>query len=202
MRMSKFDKGALFLGLAFLLFAILVVFVWVPLDTESGLLQKVRRRWLIGDALAPSVAGLMIAVGACAQIFEGVTGAQRRQCAGQHIPTPAGGLTSANLGFALCALLVLLASFQIMRWFGPAAVALLGEQFGIEASYRALRDTVPWKYLGYVAGGFVLILASVVAVERRLSLRALLLAILAPLVIAMLYDLPFDDLLLPPNGDL
>ena len=38
-------------------------------------------------------------------------------------------------------------------------------------------------------------------VEQRITWRALWVALAAVIGIIVLYDLPFDDVLLPPNGD-
>lgn len=186
--MRSVNKGELILGLAFLVFALIVLFVWIPLDTDTGLIEKVRRRLVIGDALAPSVAAVAIALGALLLVLAAFRPGNASEVA----------LSWGNLGFLGATLGLISVSFLLMRWLGPLAVALAGDG----TSYRALRDTLPWKYLGYEVGGFVLILASVVGVERRLRWRSIWLALIAPLVIAMIYDLPFDDLLLPPNGDL
>ena len=51
------------LGLIFLAFALLVATVWIPLDTETGLIEKVRRQTNIGDALAPTVAACFVGIG-------------------------------------------------------------------------------------------------------------------------------------------
>ena len=85
-----------------------------------------------------------------------------------------------------------------MRWTGPAAVALFGPE-GV--GYRALRDTVPWKLIGFLCGGTVMILGPIVLVERRLRWQAVAVAVVATVAMIVIYDLPFDDLLLPPNGD-
>jgi len=59
----------------------------------------------------------------------------------------------------------------------------------------------PWKYLGYLLGGTLLIAGVVAWIERGVRWRSVVLAFGVVLALAMLYDLPFDDLLLPPNGD-
>ena len=51
------------LGLLCIGFSLLLLLVWVPLDTDTGLIEKVRRHTAIGDALAPSIAGLFILCG-------------------------------------------------------------------------------------------------------------------------------------------
>ena len=64
-----------------------------------------------------------------------------------------------------------------MIWTGPLAVAL----FGVDDSYRNLRDTAPWKYLGFILGGVGLVAALISLVEHRVTLRAALLGTSATL---------------------
>ena len=59
--MSSHSRSNLITGLIFLAFAALVAFVWVPLDVETGLVEKVRRRIMIGDSLAPTLAAFLLA---------------------------------------------------------------------------------------------------------------------------------------------
>jgi hypothetical protein len=61
------------LGLVAVVSATAIVFVWVPLDTGSGYLLKVRRSVSIGDALGPTVAGLVILMGGLLTVFESKT---------------------------------------------------------------------------------------------------------------------------------
>lgn len=88
------------------------------------------------------------------------------------------------------------ASFAVMRWLGLIAAAALTEN-----GYRPLRDTAPWKYVGFFFGDTLLVAALIGLVERRVSWRAILVGAGAAVVLIVVYDLPFDDLLLPPNGD-
>ena len=67
--------------------------------------------------------------------------------------------------------------------------------------YRLLRDTAPWKYLGFVVGGTFMIFTLMSLADGRLRLMRLAMALLVTVIMALLYDLPFDDLQLPPNGD-
>ena len=64
-----------------------------------------------------------------------------------------------------------------------------------------MRDTAPWKYIGFILGGVVLIAGLIALVEGRVSLRGVVLGLMATFALIVVYDLPFDDLLLPPNGD-
>ena len=183
----KLNRDSL-LGLLCIAFALLLIAVWVPLDTETGIIEKVRRHLALGDALAPTVAGLFILVGGL-------------MLALQAAPDSAKAITSRNLAFLARLLVLLIASTVLMRWSGPLAVTASNALTGGDLSYRLLRDTVPWKYIGFVLGGMTLVAGLVTLVEQRLTWRTLAIALAAVLVLIALYDLPFDDLLLPPNGD-
>ena len=106
------------------------------------------------------------------------------------------GLRLANLGYLAALGLCLLVSMALMRWAGPALVEAI-----TDTEYRPLRDTAPWKYVGFVMGGTTMILSLIVLVERRLRWSRVLIALAVTLFLAAFYDLPFEDLLLPPNGD-
>ena len=174
--MRSFSKE-IWLGVFFLGFGLLTLFVWIPQDTDSGLLTKVRRTTLIGDALAPSIAALLLSLSALWLIISSL-----------------GGETKSEKNDWLPALkisAILIISVLLMRWTGP---------FLIE-EYRSLRDTLPWKYVGYLLGGSFMIFGLISLVEKRMSSSYLLLAIVITAIIGLIYDLPFEDLLLPPNGD-
>ncbi|MEM1151512.1 MAG: hypothetical protein AAGI03_13285 [Pseudomonadota bacterium] len=178
------SRANLYLGLGALLLALFAIFVWVPLDTDTGLLETVRRRTTIGDALAPTIALSVIALGGLLLLFE------------KRAPDqPA--LSPAHLSYAGGFLALLLVAVFAMRWSGPLAAGLLSDV----PDYRLLRDTAPWKWIGFAAGGVILVTGSISLIERRLSLRALLVGLGIVLALIAIFDLPFDDLLLPPNGD-
>lgn len=168
------------LALFFLAFGLVLVFVWAPLDTGSGIVETVRRRLIIGDALGPSVAGAIILLGAILVWAR-----------------PAGGGTFTRLNVLWMIYLggLLALSLVVMRYAGPV-VAL-----ATESGYRPLRATPPWNYIGFVIGGTVLIGGLTGLAAKRLSLADFAIGFAAALAIAVLYDLPFDDLILPPNGD-
>lgn len=168
------------LALFFLAAALLVIFLWVPMDTGSGLVEKVRRKFVIGDALGPTVAGAIIALGAGLIWVRPATGAS---------------LNRANIRWIAALLVLFGVSLAAMRYTGPVVAA------GMEGGYRPLRATPPWNYLGFVLGGTVLIGALTGISTRRWSIRDFIVGFIASMIIALLYDLPFDDLILPPNGD-
>ena len=67
--------------------------------------------------------------------------------------------------------------------------------------YRSLIDTAPWNYTGFVLGGALMIFGFISIARHRMEWRDLGIALGAAIFIALLYDVPFDNLYLPPNGD-
>ena len=174
--------GDKWLGLIAIIFALVLVLVWVPLDTETGLIEKVRRQVTLGDGLGPTVAGVVILLGGVLTFFNS-------DALGQT-------LDAGNLKWLGWLLASIACGLVLMRYSGPLITGLLTDQ-----SYRALRATPPWNYIGYIIGGMVLVAALITLVGGKLRPGAVLVGLLASLIIALLYDLPFDDLQLPPNGD-
>ncbi len=171
------------LGLSCILFALVVAFVWIPLDTDTWLVEKARGRFTVGDSLAPTLAALFISISGLMLLREQRDGNERPSL--------------ENLRFIAAMIVIGTVAIVVMRWAGPATVTLLasGEE------YRLLRDTVPWKYIGFALGGGILVFAMIVFTEQRISLRAAIISALAVTGIILLYDVPFEDILLPPNGD-
>ena len=168
------------LTLFFCIFALLVIFVWVPLDTGTGLVEKVRRQLVIGDALAPTLSGIVIFLGALLTL-----------------PNSSSNefLSRRNWLWMLSLFFVFFVSIVLMRYSGPLMTSW------VDIDYRPLRATPPWHYIGFLVGGSLMIGGLTSLVARRLSLRNFLIGFVSSLIIALLYDIPFDDLVLPPNGD-
>ncbi len=183
--MTKHPRHNLILGLVFLAFAMFVAFVWVPLDTETGLIEKVRRQSNIGDALAPTLAAFFVGLGGVLLLLF-----ERKD---PHQPA----LSKANLKFICVQIGVLVFGFLIMLYAGPLAVFL----FQGDVEYRLLRDSVPWKYIGYFLGGTFIVAGLISQVEGRVSIRSVIIGVCVVVLLIAIYDLPFEDLLLPPNGD-
>lgn len=168
------------LGLLAVGFGLVTVFVWTPLDTVTGLVEHVRGRSALGDALAPTIAGTIITAA-------GLWLAAK--------PSDGARISGANFGWLGMLALVVTGGLLAMRWTGPA-IALLAD-----SDYRLLRGTAPWKYIGFVLGGAGLVLGLMMLVERRFVWSRLLIALGLALALALGCDLVFEDLLLPPNGD-
>jgi hypothetical protein len=188
------DRWSLGTGLFFLLLAAVTLAVWIPRDIETGIVEVFRRSRTIGDALAPVIAASGVAVMSLVLI----AGSLSRT---ESLPATSGRLTAENLRFVGILVAVLVVSLAVMFWTGPLLVKL-ANSFGLTpGSYRELRGTAPWKYTGYLCGGTLLIFCLVSFIEARLRWLTLAIAVAITLTLALLYDLPFDSLLLPPNGD-
>ncbi|MEL7165372.1 MAG: hypothetical protein AAGL96_07835 [Pseudomonadota bacterium] len=169
------------LALLFLTFALVLILIWVPLDTGTGLVEKVRRNLVVGDALGPTVAGAVIAVGAAMLLLK---------------PGHGAALNRQNAVWLMRLLGLFAASLLVMRYAGPIALAWT------DSGYRPLRATPPWNYIGFLLGGTLLVGGLTGITLGRWSARDFAIGFAAALVIALIYDLPFDDLILPPNGDM
>ncbi|MEM7188695.1 MAG: hypothetical protein AAF439_03710 [Pseudomonadota bacterium] len=168
------------LGLVALALGLFIALYWASADSETGIIEKLRGRSSIGDAMAPTVAAVLLSFAGLWLVIIGQSGSFNRR----------------NATYLGVVLVILFCSLGVMRWGGPALVELL-----IGTEYRPQRDTVPWKYFGFVLGGTALITALIYMVERELRPSRILIAFGVTAVLAFLYDVPFDDLLLPPNGD-
>lgn len=170
------------LGALAVTFGLVLIFVWVPLDSATGIAEPRRGKYVIGDGLAPTVAGVFFVVPGLLMIFgprpENAPRLERRDWR-----FLAGLLALAALGILL------------MRYAGPLIAA------GIDGGYRPLRATAPWKFIGFLLGGAWFVGATISLVEGRVTWRAVVIGVAAAAIIAFLYDVPFEDLLLPPNGD-
>lgn len=185
------DPWGLGLAGAFAVFAATTLGLWIPGDVESGIVETFRRRTTIGDAMAPTAAAVGMLAAALALGCAAVLRPQRA----------ADPLDRNSLLFVACMAAVIGAGLVLMVHTGPLAVEAVNALGGGIGSYRELRDTFPYKFLGYVLGGSVMVAGMIAVIEQRLSAAPLVAAALATLALAVLYDVPFDDLLLPPNGD-
>lgn len=176
---------------AFAVLALVTLGAWIPSDIESGIVETHRRRTAVGDAMAPTAAAAGMLVSA---VLLGCLEFLRPRAKSTMLDRSTAAFV-ARMAVPVCAGLIL------MVHTGPLAVDAVNALGGDVGSYRVLRDTAPWKYLGYLVGGPVMIGGAIAVVERRFSKTAAATAVGATVLLMLLYDLPFDDLLLPPNGD-
>jgi hypothetical protein len=167
-------------------FALLTLLVWIPKDIDTGVIDEWRRSVRIGDAMLPTFAAVVI-LGA--SIMVGL-----RAMFGKS----AGAPRTMSLAFIGMVVAIFALSLTVMWVAGPALVELW---FGGDVPYRTLLDTAPWNYTGFVLGGTLMIFGFTALAWHRLTWRDLAIALGATIVMALLYDVPFDNLYLPPNGD-
>lgn len=187
----RIDPWSLGIAAVVAAFALLTLGLWIPADVESGVVETFRRRTVIGDAMAPTVVAIAMIVAAALLAVSAVLGPRRDEAA----PDRQSVLFVARIA-AVIAL-----GLGLMSYTGPLTVDAINALGGAIGSYRELRDTIPYKYLGYLIGGAVTVGGAIAVVEQRLTRGAVVAGVLAAVALAVLYDLPFDDLLLPPNGD-
>lgn len=190
MRPTRLNSD-LTLGVICVVFAIVAIFLWIPNDSGSGIVEKVRGRLSIGDALAPTVAATILLLSAAALCIE------------SRFKKAVHTFNHESFRFLGYLFLTIFFSIALMTWTGTFALAVANLFTGESrfAEYRLLRDTVPWKYFGFLVGGTFLITALISIIENRRTFKALAIGICVTTVLMLLYDLPFEDLLLPPNGD-
>ena len=187
--MSAQSRSKLYLGLICVVVALVLIFIWIPLDTKTGIVEQSRGKFIIGDALAPTVAaGFVLLGGLVLSVFERSADAQP-------------DLRKDQITFVAMLSAVVIVSIGIMRFAGPAAAEFTNMFRNEPIEYRLLRATPGWKHIGFILGGVTMVSGIVAIVEHRLSSRAVLTGIVAVLVLIAVFDLPFEDLLLPPNGD-
>ena len=187
----RIDPWTLGIAAVVAAFALLTLGVWIPADVESGVVETFRRRTVIGDAMAPTAVAIGMVVAAALLVASAFLKPRREAAA----------LDRQSLAFVTRFAAAIAVGLALMSHTGPLVVDAIGAIAGAVGSYRELRDTVPYKYLGYLLGGTAMVAGAIAVVEQRFTRSAALAAVLATLILIVLYDLPFDDLLLPPNGD-
>lgn len=168
----------------------LALWVWIPNDITSGVIETFRRQTFIGDALMPSIAMAVVVI--CALVMLIQLSLKKRDAALEA----SSELDSRSLVFLLVVMGLITVSLLMIFWAGAFVVEWFGED-----SYRSLRDTAPWKYIGFSLGGLVMIWGLISLVEGCFKLSRLLVSVIAVAALILLFDVPFDNVLLPPNGD-
>lgn len=182
--------GAVVFGLA-----LLALLVWFPNDIKGGFVETNHAGKLEpGDAFFPVLLTVAILLLSGCQVLVALL-ARRRASAS------AGRLTRANLVFLILFHVIVVAGLALMFWLGPIVVALANALSGSELTYRQLVDTAPYKYVGYLAGAFVITTGLIAWAEGRLR-RSAVLTVLAVLAVSVLvFDVLLTNVQLPPNAD-
>ena len=96
---------------------------------------------------------------------------------------------------------VIALSLIVMFWAGPLALALFGPLGDEPVTYRQVRSLFPWKYIGFALGAFTLVFGLTSLIEGRIRWVRVFSSFLVVLALILIFDVPFDTILLPPNGD-
>ena len=164
MQLSRDQKT----GAIFILMAILLVFVWIPSTSTPAILKKSAARSASAIHWRPPLPGPSFLIGGLGLLVFGGNSGEA------EAPTDLLALRFAAILFG-----VYFVSFLVMLVVGPAAVWLANLFTGSEQEYRLLRDTAPWKYLGFATGGTLAVAGTISLLEGRATLRALVTGILA-----------------------
>ncbi len=183
-------KIELWIAVGMMLFGLVAALIWIPADTQTPAIYTFRRQTLLGDAFLPMLAAGAMALFGALQLI--VTWRRARYQAAN--PPMDGG----TLAFFAMLGAVLAVSLVLMFWAGPAVWALFGDGSG---SYRTVRGEAPWKYIGFLIGGSMMLWGIIAIVEGRFTLRRLIVSVIFTALLILLFGVPFDTLMLPPNGD-
>ena len=180
-------RSDIWLGLLILAFALISIFLWIPLDSETGFIEKVRNRYIIGDSFAPTLASILMALSALNMIVIVKSGKHDFDL------TAARSLFFFMMIFAGCLVL--------MRYAGPATISVIDLFTTQDWTYRLLRGTLPYRYIGFLIGGTTLIAGLGWFMDGQISRRIIIRSFIIAFLVAAVFDLPFEDIILPPNGD-
>ena len=189
-RTAEIAIAMLFIGLG-----LITVFIWLPFDSETAMIETFRRQTTMGDAFVPTVAGAFIVI--CAAIHL-ILNVRRSDTSDTERPA----IDESDLAFLLQLSGITAVSLAIMFWAGPLAVALFSADDGGEAiTYRQMRGTYPFKLVCFVLGGFTMVFFITALIEGRARMARVVSSILFVVVLIAIFDMPLDTVLLPPNGD-
>ncbi len=188
-------------GVAVLALCAIALFAWFPADIKGGFIERsLAGKPVPGDAFFPVLLAATLAALAAVQVLLALLRRGAR-APGAGTGPDTGRLTAANLRFLAVFHLLVLAGIALMYWLGPATVAALKATGVLEVDYRQLSDTAPYKYLGYLAGGFLMTTGLIAFAEGRLRRRALLTVAVVLALTVLLFDVALNNVQLPPNAD-
>jgi len=181
-------------GVVALTVALLTLLVWIPNDIKGGFIENNQiGKPEPGDAFFPVILAGLIALLSVGQLAGALFGRKAQ-------PAP-GVLTSNNLKFIILFYAFVLIGLTIMYWLGPLVVEALRGAGVIDNTYRQLTDTAPYKYLGFVTGGFLMTLGLIVWAEGCIRPQAVWTVVLVIVTLIVVLDVMLHNIQLPPNAD-
>ncbi|MHA1165518.1 MAG: hypothetical protein ACTSP0_08060 [Alphaproteobacteria bacterium] len=184
-------------GAALFTLALLALLVWFPNDIKGGFVEtNFVGKTEPGDAFFPVLLAGTILVLSGFHLLRGLFSRRASASAARS-----GRLTRENFIFLALFHLIVITGLAMMYWLGPLTVSLANLAGITDLAYRQLVDTVPYKYVGYVAGAFVMTASLITWTEgglRRRSLFTILLVIAGSILV---FDVLLTNVQLPPNAD-
>jgi len=189
------QKWTFGLAIFFIIASLISLLVWIPNDIETGVIEKFRRQITIGDAMAPTMVAWGVLFVSIALLIDVILSSRAPRASENSV------MDAQSFVFLFKLTIVIIIALLLMFYGGPLLVDFLNLVNGESNNYRLLKGSPPYKYIGYILGGFVMVFGSIGVVENKFSTNGAWLSIIAVTVLTLLYDVPFDNLLLPPNGD-
>lgn len=200
-RRAVWDPWHIGFGAVALVAALLALVFWFPNDIKGGFVDKgVTDAAEPGDAFFPFILGALLLVLSAIQLFGAVfRPADPIIVDGVEIPT--GHLTLENLKFLLKFYVVIGIGMLIMYWLGPLVVDAMRGLGVLDATYRQLVDTAPYKYIGYVVGGFLMTMTLIALTEGQVRRNAVVTVIIVIALLIFVLNGLLHNIQLPPNAD-
>jgi len=181
-------------GAVVLVSALLALTVWFPNDIKGGFIDLNQMgKPEPGDAFFPIILAGILIVLSTAQLLGAVFGRKPQ--------APSGRVTVENLRFLFQFYIIVLIGLTVMYWMGPLVVETLRSMGFIDQTYRQLVDTRPYKYLGYVTGGFIISAGLITWAEGKVRARALSSVVIVQALLILILDVSLRNIQLPPNAD-
>lgn len=182
-------------GVVVLAGSLLALFVWFPADIRGGFFHvNAIGRSEPGDAFFPILLTATLGLLSVVQLAMAIL---RPPPDGECQPR----LTVSNIRFLALFVAIVAAGLAIMFWLGPAVVWTMQALGLTEAEYRHLTDTAPYKYIGYVVGGFLMTVGLIVWGEGRLRRVGVVTVVVVLASAIVIFDVLLTNVLLPPNAE-
>jgi hypothetical protein len=185
-------------GVVVFLGSLLALFVWFPADIPTGFffINAIGREEP-GDSFFPIMLAVLLLILSIIQL--GLAVFRARPANEDGTPTPT--LTLSNFKFLFLFVVISMVGYAIMYGLGPLTVAVLNSVGLLDADYRQLTDTAPYKYIGYVVGGFLMTITLIAWTEGRIRRQSVIAVVLTLIVAIIIFDVVLKNVLLPPNAD-
>jgi hypothetical protein len=184
-------------GAVTFLAAVLMLTVWIPNDMLGGFIDTgPTGQPEPGDAFFPTLVACTLLVLSLIQLLNALINRPRPD-SDRRI----GKLTPQDFRFLSVFYVIVLSGLTAMYWFGPLTVEALRAAGVIDSTYRQLIDTPPYKYLGYLVGGFGMTCGLIYMAEKRLRWRAIAAVVVVLAASILIFDVLLSNVQLPPNAD-